>query len=219
MSRIPLFFALITLILLPTGCAPAVPEIVHPDDDLMTAIHADDCMALWPLMTTDVQWYFGDSAHFCDYYRDNKSMFFEWAMRIHDRLMAEDIEHYAYIENDPEGAVRMKKSQGEWHFELPVIVSNIYNAERLKERFNLYLKSRAFRNDIESYLSWMDTRHAHAGMGEFLKVLYEHEPASIQFEGPFARVGWEQHPIEIIYYYHKTTGAEEGAWEIYRCLF
>ena len=57
------------------------------------------------------------------------------------------------------------------------------------------------------------------GMEEIIKVLYEHEPASIQFEGPFARVTWEKYPIEILYYYHKSSGAEDGAWEIYRCLF
>ena len=57
MSRLSLNLILIALVWLPLGCAPAVQEVVHPDDALMAAIQAEDCMALWPLMTEDIQFY------------------------------------------------------------------------------------------------------------------------------------------------------------------
>ena len=215
MSRLSLNLILIALVWLPLGCAPAVQEVVHPDDALMAAIQAEDCMALWPLMTEDVQFYFKESKLFCDYYSENKSMFFKWAMRIHDRLMAEDINHYAYIKDDPEGAVRMKKTGDAWHFERPVLASNIYDAERLRDRFKRYLRTRDFRTDIQDYLEENELEYDR--MASFLDVL--HKPAFINFNGPFARVRWENYPIIVFFYYRKPAGAEEGAWEIYRCLF
>ena len=98
--------------------------------------------------------------------------------------------------------------------------ANVYDETRMKARFGNYLRSHAFRNDLQAYLERTEGRHASTGMGKFLRAIYETDaPADIRFEGPFARISWNGHPAEIIYYYRKPAGAEDGAWELYRCLF
>lgn len=201
------------------GCAAPHPA-ERPDDGLMAAIRQNDCRALWEQMTEDVRHYFQNTDAFCAYYDANRTMFVAWATRIHDRLMADDIAHYASLPNDPEGAMRLRKSDGQWHFDTPVIAANVYDETRMKARFGNYLRSHAFRNDLQAYLERTKGRHANTGMGKFLRAIYETDaPADIRFEGPFARISWNAHPVEIIYYYRKPAGAEDGAWELYRCLF
>lgn len=208
---------LMLLICLITGCATTAQN-THPDDALIAAIRQKDCQALWHLMTDDVRHHFHDTDVFCAYYNANQSMFETWARRIHDRLVADDVTQYAYLPNDPQGAVRMRKINGEWQFDTPFIAANIYDAERIRERFSQYLRSREFINDLRTYLA--DTN---ATSSEILKLQnaldHADQPMSIRFEGPFAYVQHAEPYLEIIFFYRKPVGTHMGAWEIYRCLF
>jgi len=187
-------------------------EAVRPDAALQTAIAANDCKAVYQSMSDDIKDIFNTSESFCNYYSANRTQFEVWAAQLDGSFAAGDYRHFAYLKDDPQGAYRLEYADNTWKFEDDPKTVNFVEPADLRERFQGYLSSRRFLQQLSEFVEGTQPDRARQIMAYFRQNTNRD---NFVFAGPFAvAVIGENLTIRFVY---KKQGASEGAWEIYRC--